>query len=399
MTTPNGIAKVRVALTGLLLALASIQCHGYGAAGHALIGALGEARLSAESAKAYGEVRKLLGNVSMEEAAMIPDEIRVWDKLPGPERALANVKDIKSTPGKAVGVRWNNEALRQAVWEYWKKNSGIVPGDGQQYHHVYHFTDIAVGPGAALEYRYDGKVVGQNEYDIVHTLVACFDVLHTAKADTARGITPQLAVILICHLMGDLHQPLHVGAEYFVAGTATAVNPNGMAAKTFTPDKGGNGISVPIDETPANAASKHTVRVIAGASEDNLHSVWDKDAVEVAFEKLGVPIPSAKKAAFITQIAKSYKLAPVVPAKNAQPKDYFSAWAQEILPNARLAHEKLKFEVDMVTGKNGQPRKVIEVADLPQNDTYLEWAGQVVAEEIPKAGARLAWVLQQAVAK
>jgi len=44
----------------------------------------------------------------------------------------------------------------------------------------------------------------------------CIGVLKgTVHQPNVRKITPSVAVILLAHYVGDMHQPLHVGAAYF----------------------------------------------------------------------------------------------------------------------------------------------------------------------------------------
>ena len=60
--------------------------------------------------------------------------------------------------------------------------------------------------------------VGRFEFDIVKMIPFCIRVLKGEVPETnERAITKSIAVILLTHYMGDIHQPLHVGAEFFDA--------------------------------------------------------------------------------------------------------------------------------------------------------------------------------------
>ena len=56
------------------------------------------------------------------------------------------------------------------------------------------------------------------QWDIVHMMRYCIAVLKGEEPENnPRGITKPIAIILLAHFVGDIHQPLHVGAEYFDA--------------------------------------------------------------------------------------------------------------------------------------------------------------------------------------
>jgi hypothetical protein len=73
----------------------------------------------------------------------------------------------------------------------------------------------------------DGKI-GRGNWDVVHTTPYCIGVLHgEITEDNPRKITRTIAVILLAHCVGDIHQPLHVGAEYFNE-TGEPIDPENM---------------------------------------------------------------------------------------------------------------------------------------------------------------------------
>ena len=104
-------------------------------------------------------------------------------------------------------------------------------------HHWFHYTDVPVMN--VVKYR-DGKT-GRSQWDIVHMMRFCVQVLKgEVPEDNPRKITKPVAVILLAHYVGDVHQPLHVGAEYFAAnGNKTDPDRSGQAALE---DQGGNSI-------------------------------------------------------------------------------------------------------------------------------------------------------------
>jgi hypothetical protein len=81
-------------------------------------------------------------------------------------------------------------------------------------------------------------------------------------------------------------------------------------------------------------------------------------------------------------------------------KDYAENWANEILPIAREAHERLRFE--NVKPTQQEDGRIVaggeaEEKDAPDHVAYREWAGKVVRQQLHKAGWRLADLLEKAV--
>ena len=82
-------------------------------------------------------------------------------------------------------------------------------------------------------------------------------------------------------------------------------------------------------------------------------------------------------------------------------ENYAEAWADEILPIARQAHERLEFS--NVHAELDQDRYVsVGIAQeriVPDRIVYADWAANVVREELHKAGWRLADLLEKTVAR
>ena len=83
--------------------------------------------------------------------------------------------------------------------------------------------------------------------------------------------------------------------------------------------------------------------------------------------------------------------------RNVALKNYAEAWADEILPIAREAHERLRF-----TNVHAQHEENRVVAagvarekSAPDHVAYADWAAKIVREELHKAGWRLADLLKQ----
>jgi hypothetical protein len=85
------------------------------------------------------------------------------------------------------------------------------------------------------------------------------------------------------------------------------------------------------------------------------------------------------------------------PPASLTPIEYPEAWANEILPLAREAHSRLRYQ--NVRPKLDHENMIAdgEVAEAPARDglSYRKWSGQIVLREMHKAGWRLAYLLEK----
>jgi hypothetical protein len=360
----------------LLLLLALVrQTHAYGPVAHEIIGAIVDQKLA--NTPAGGRVSELLDGYTLAEAANLADIIKQWDK-PGIDDPKVR-KYFSSHPKIAGQLR-----------AFWKANpptydeESAVPS-----HHWFHYTDV---PLAEPEKYGDGKA-GRSQWDIVHMMHYCIAVLKgNEPEENERKITKPIAVILLAHFVGDIHQPLHVGAEYFDAQGRSA-NPD-RSGESFA-DEGGNSLRLKLSNG------------IPGRKKDpQLHGFWDNEAVTANLPQLPDTMPKKERkmkmdAAEKTLIDRLSRKEPQdwrLPA-NLEVEDYPEAWANEILPIARDAHARLRF--DHVQPKL-QHDKMLAVGDaverpMPDHVPYRDWAARVVREEMQKAGWRLADLLKRTV--
>ena len=198
-------------------------------------------------------------------------------------------------------------------------------------HHWFHYTDVPVEAA-----KYSAGKTGRSQWDIVHMITYCVAVLRgEIPEENPRKITKAVAIMLLAHYVGDIHQPLHVGAQYFDQ-SGHKVNPD--LGKPALEDQGGNTISLQVSGGNSDKPKK-------------LHSFWDGDPVTALFpggmaelekderkEQMGA---AEKKIVhdFAVQEPKGWR-----PPANLALKDYAEAWADEILPIAREAHDRLSFQ-------------------------------------------------------
>jgi hypothetical protein len=137
-----------------------------------------------------------------------------------------------------------------------------------------------------------------------------------------------------------------------------------------------------------------------------LHGFWDNEAVMANLPGVTSSISKEQRYQAIDKTERKLvdELARAQPASWRLPagialKDYAEAWADDILPIAREAHERLRFvnvhaqlEEDRTVAAGNAYEK-----DTPDHVGYADWAARTVHEELHKAGWRLADVLSQAL--
>src|SRR5215217_5192692 len=333
----------RLLVVLLMISLLSINASAYGPRGHQLVGAIADQRLKQNHAIAV-KVRALLDGLTLRRAATLPDEIKSWKCGTNP-----------SGPNR----------IDRELQAFVNANCGNKPS-----HTVFHYTDV---PVVGNENYADGEI-GRDEFDIVQMIPFCVRVLKGEVPETNdRAITKSIAVILLTHYLGDIHQPLHVGAEFF-DGNAKPFHPT-PANKGFE-DQGGNKLTL---FTFVNGKR---------ASAGKFHGYWDSQTVENAFGST----PNSKVA---------QRLA----AK--QPDDWkltggIETWAEQmandLLPMAREAHERLQYkDIRIVPGEREITSGRADEKKQSGGTFYAIWASGVVKEEIHKGGWRLAALLEEAL--
>ena len=332
--------------TLLIIGLLAASVYGYGPRGHALVGAIADKRL-ATNPTVNTAVSTLLDGLTLEQAATLPDSIKTWDRSPN---------------GFHVTGHPTIEAQLRAF-------VAANPASGSPSHHEFHYTDVPV----AGDEKYADGTVGRSQFDIVHMIPFCIRVLKGEEPETnSRAITKPVAVILLAHYMGDIHQPLHVGAEYFTSKgepvEPTETDP-GFA------DQGGNKLTLfLLSRGKAVSAGK-------------LHGYWDTPSVVTAIGK-------STDAQVAQRLANSR---PPNVTLNGAAETWAEQLANEIMPIAREAHTRLTFtqikttpgDKDIVSGRATQKKT--------SGLSYKNFAGVTAGHEIQKAGWRLAALLEDAL--
>ena len=330
----------RFLLCGLLGSLfQSSQASAWGSDGHHTIGAIADQLLIGTHAAV--EVKAILGNLSLQDASVWADCAKGID----PDQNFTY-----PAPGKYPACSiYETTAGEAEMGDFVRRNNtNCAPKPGEEIcHKQYHYSDVAIQND-----HYDGSFAGTRTDDIVGAVVAATHVLKGDPAPAPFDFKDKReALLVLTHYVGDLHQPLHVGAVYLSA-QGERVNPD---ANTFSPNtetRGGNQITVK-------------------GGTMNLHATWDAIPTSLTVSHVGaageVLLNNAK----------------AVPDTTGQVFAWPTSWAADTVVEAQQAFTGITF---------GKLQNGHWMATLPPN--YNKKMAQIKKSQIPKADARLAQLLK-----
>ncbi len=306
-------------LIAMVITLAG-PAHGYGNAGHMAVGTIAEHFL--KGTRAEREVRALLRpKEGLDRAATWADRAKLPDKY---------------------------------LTEEMKKFVANNPE-----HHIYHYCDIPF-----QEKAYREGITGTNPQDIVHTMRNCIEILQNPedKSDNRLKINKRVALMLISHYMGDLHQPLHVGCSYL-----------DEEDHFVDPETGAKGL--------ADAGGNH-FRITTTTS---LHGYWDTQTVKLAHDDAGA-------ADFVEFLVGKFPPTPEWDAKGPV-TTWPEQWATDTLGLASQCFDGITPTDRVLVPKDEKEEEHFEwKVKLPAH--YPNKSRDVVEVELAKAGYRLAALLK-----
>ncbi len=258
-------------------------------------------------------------------------------------------------------------------------------------HSEYHYTDVPF----QLPHYNDGAV-GTAEVDIVQTLKQCIAVLQ-GKTDPALNphkFTKRQALILLTHMTGDIHQPLHVGAA-FVSKDGRFVVPKTQAEVDETAifdSRGGNNLLLDdqkLAELSANlippGEPKPVKEGVPKALTKPFHSYWDSTTVDYAFRRVQTKTPEQ-----FAQFAINSK--PAIKANSGDPATWPYQWADDALVVSKFAYaDVVPGKITPQTSKKGETYYTFSL-EVPAN--YPVPSSQIAKEQLIKGGYKLAEVLK-----
>lgn len=203
-----------------------------------------------------------------------------------------------------------------------------------------------------------------SQTDIVHIINLSIRKL---RGGNVPRLTSRNALRLLVHLVGDLHQPLHVGVGFInVDGDNNQIlierNPTRVLENDFPHDRGGNDL------------------LISGADSDNLHSFWDIDLVEEARGNQSL-------FQFATSLNNSI---PQSPSWDGQGNAY--TWAEQWASDSLQVSNQRAYNSIRI-------KNVVIIDDEPKYRTergnnYTSQNTPIVEQQLKKGGYRLAKLLQ-----
>jgi hypothetical protein len=324
-----------IAMTVTASSLIAAPARAWGPDGHHTVGLLASKLIAGKPAAK--RVKAILGSITLEQAAVWADcakgvDEQTFEYKPNAPRPECKVFETKK--GKA------------AMSDFVKRNVGncvIKPGE-ESCHRQYHYADIAV----PFHDHYDKTFQGARPDDVAAAIAAATHVLKGDPAPAPFSIKDEReALLLLAHYVGDIHQPLHVGAVYLDA-TGKPVNPDQGTFDPTTETRGGNQISI-------------------GAGH-NLHATWDDVTPDLK--------PAKVNAAWVAD-------AKAVPATTGAFLDWPFSWATDTQKQALAAYAPLTF---------GARAGDKWPTTLPAG--YDTTMGTIKKPQLTKAGARLAQLLE-----
>ena len=257
-------------------------------------------------------------------------------------------------------------------------------------HQEYHYANVPF----QLEHYHDG-VVGGSDVDIVQTLKQAIAVLQ-GKGDLVsnpHGFTKRQALLLVAHMVGDIHQPLHMGAAY-VSADGKFVVPGKKAeidAINMFESRGGNNLM--LDDAKLDTMSKGLIEGEARALQPGekkwpskpFHSYWDSTVVDYAMRR-----SSTRSPADFAQ--KMIDGKPLVTMNTGPVTSWPYQWADDALVAAKLAH------TDVTLGKRdsrvSSKGETVYTFALEMGPNYPVPSSALARTQLVKGGYHLAQLLQ-----
>lgn len=240
----------------------------------------------------------------------------------------------------------------------------------------WHFVDLPLDSVGYAE-----GLPSVNDNDIVHGLKTCISILEQPDM-SADEIVHHRALRFLIHLVGDIHQPLHVACGYYTKnGSAVdlVTSPEIVLKQHLLDDKGGNQLEV-------------------DGSKLNLHHMWDDTIPE---NMNGRPLLSttSKMVAYLRTARSAQRVAPAEDEKK-DVKDWPLDWVKDDLKIARAAYGPVKIgAISQALDKNHRPTTYIEPTPLLKfdEDGYIQDHVKDVQSQMLMASERLADILNAIV--
>jgi hypothetical protein len=308
----------------------------FGQQGHEAIAILAQSKLESDAAahvpgaqKALDQINQLLNGQAMADVAVWADWVR-----------LAETNHLTKAQIKDINTRF--------------------PGNGD-----WHFVDL---PLDSTAYSSTAPSAGPN--DVVGGLGKCIAMLESADT-SAQMDHHAVALKFLIHLVGDIHQPLHVACGYYEWNEDVVVmDAATVKSKSLPDDRGGN-------------------YLLTGSTD--LHAIWDSDLVFIQVGKHSA-VPAATVAA---------NLAPDLTANfmTVPTSDYHgwpAAWAADSAKAAKQAYAPIQVPVISSAHPNANGKEIPKT-DMVNFDkaSYITSFAPEERQQLLKAAWNLATILEK----
>lgn len=222
---------------------------------------------------------------------------------------------------------------------------------------TWHYVNI---PHAASGYSREDYPEFTRDDDVVQMIRHCVLVL---KGESDR-FSELNALRWLSHLVGDVHQPIHVGCGYLDESSDPArlvFDPEFVAENNLEHDRGGNRIKLPIG---ASLHSYWDSRLLPAEEEDEPQADEPTDGGESNFDEADADVSPELKKRFIQKLIdriKSNALAatdadaaeadePANDLDGLPPEDWATVWATDSMRYARQAYQSLRIVENLADG-------------------------------------------------
>jgi hypothetical protein len=258
-------------------------------------------------------------------------------------------------------------------------------------HNAYHYTDVPF----QLDQYHDGAV-GTGADDIVQTLKQAIAVLQgqDTPASNPHQFTRRQALMLVTHMTGDIHQPLHVGAA-FVGKDGKFVVPKKHAdvdELAIFDARGGNNLL--LDDQKITALSDRLIPPgepkpvkpgVPQALTKPFHAYWDSTTVDYAMRRIGARTPAKFAQAAIDS-------RPGFAKNTGALSTWPYQWADDTLVVAKQAYAHVSVgKLTPQVSKKGETYYTWTL-EVPQN--YPVPSSAIAKSQLMKGGYHLAALLQ-----
>ncbi len=315
----------------------------WNAQGHQTVGAIADSLLAGTNAG--NEVKKILGSgETLKTAALWADCAKgvVHSKKSGLFHFVVSPRFPECAPFQTTAGKKDMVSFVKRNWD-----ACHPAADEEVCHKQYHYADVAIERNG-----YARTEVGTSDHDVVSAINAAVAVLKGGAAPAPFDLANKKeALRVLAHYLGDVHQPLHVGAIYLsVAGQE--VDPDSPPFNRKTRTQGGNLIK--------NGSS-------------GLHHEWD--TIPTNLEVPGF-------------LAAGVAAAKLVPATTGAVDTWAAQWASDTVMASHTAFQGLSFGAEVDPGKKMAHWPVTEPSG------YATARAALQKEQLVKGGARFAQLLE-----